>query len=160
VLALDSPVAAALADLGLTVDGIRDQLVRGDEQRKGQIPFEPEAKRALEISLRESSKLGHSVIAPMHIALGIAGTSAGRGAAILHEAEADQAKLRKCLLGPSGAPPFAPSGFPLPAPLDTSFRVVVLEGDAADWESQLNDAASLGYDLVEIVDRRAIFRRE
>src|ERR1051325_11247036 len=102
VLALDLPVTTALADLGLTVDGVRDQLDRGDEQPEGQIPFDPEAKRALEISLRESSKLGHSVIAPMHIALGIAGTSAGRGAAILHAAEADDTKLRRCLLGPTG----------------------------------------------------------
>ena len=37
------------------------------------------------------------------------------------------------------------------------FRVVELEGDAASWEAQLNELAALGYELVQIVDRRAIF---
>jgi hypothetical protein len=40
-----------------------------------------------------------------------------------------------------------------------SFRVVLLEGDAAAWEKRLDDAAALGYDLLEIVDGRAIMRR-
>ena len=51
---------------------------------------------------------------------------------------------------------------PQPSPLgfaDASFRVLLLEGEAADWEPQLNACAALGYELVEIVDRRAIFRR-
>ena len=50
--------------------------------------------------------------------------------------------------------------FHLPEPAaEPAFRVVPLEGEAETWEKQLNDAAALGYDLVEIVDRRAILRR-
>jgi hypothetical protein len=158
VLAVDVPVSAALAEIGLTLDAVRAELEPGDEQPKGQIPFEPEAKRALEIALRESTKLGHTIIAPMHIALGIAGASAGRGSAILRTAESDDTKLRKCILGPAGTPPVGRIGFPAP-PIDPSFRVVLLEGEAGDWESQLNEAAALGYELVEIVDGRAIFKR-
>lgn len=40
-----------------------------------------------------------------------------------------------------------------------SFRVVPLEGDAPSWEAELNAAAAQGYDLLEIVDGRAILRR-
>ena len=50
-------------------------------------------------------------------------------------------------------------GWPPATAPDQAFRVVPLEGDAETWEKQLNDAAALGYDLVEIVDRRAILRR-
>jgi hypothetical protein len=46
-----------------------------------------------------------------------------------------------------------------PVVLDPSVRVVALEGDAEDWERQLSEVAALGYELVQIVDRRAIFRR-
>jgi len=151
VLAQEVPAAAALGELGLTADGVRDRLTSGNEDPKGQIPFHPEAKRALEIALRESAKLGDTVIAPRHIVLGVAGAEVSRGAEILLAA-AEPAKLRACLLGPR------PVGGQ-PSVFDTSFRVVLLEGDAGDWESQLNDAAALGYELIEIVDGRAIFRR-
>jgi hypothetical protein len=147
VLGQDVPAATALRELGLTADGVRAQLSPGDEEPKGQIPFDPEAKRALEIALRESKKLRDTVIAPRHIVLGIAGAEASRGAEILRAA-AEPAALRKCLV-PSRAATV----------IDTSFRVVALEGGAGEWESQLNEAAALGYELIEIVDGRAIFRR-
>jgi hypothetical protein len=47
---------------------------------------------------------------------------------------------------------------PPPTP-DAAVRVVLLEGEPEDWERQLNEIAGLGYELVQIVDRRAIFRR-
>lgn len=153
VLRQDVPAAAALAGIGLTADGVRAGLERGDEQPVGQLRFEPEAKHALELALRESTKLGDTVIAPGHMVLGIAGATAGRGAAILRAAEPDEAALRTCVLGRA-----APTLFPPQEVLGSAFRVVLLEGEAADWEAQLNDAAALGYELVEIVDRRAIFR--
>jgi hypothetical protein len=159
VLAQDVPVAASLREIGVTPEGTRSRLEPGDEQPKGQMRFAPEAKAAFELALRESTKLGDSIIAPRHMVLGIAGVDAGRGFDILRAAEPDEAKLRRCILGPVSGPPFGPRGLLAPT-LETSFRVVVLEGDAADWESQLNDAAAAGYELVQIVDRRAIFRHE
>jgi plasmid stability protein len=153
VLGQDVPAAAALRSLGLTAEGVRGRLSPGDEEPKGQIPFDPEAKRALEIALRESTKLRDTVIAPRHIVLGIAGAEASRGAELLRDV-AETAKLRKCLLGPRPV-----SGLGASTVIDTSFRVVPLEGDAAEWESQLNEAAALGYELIEIVEGRAIFRR-
>jgi ATP-dependent Clp protease ATP-binding subunit ClpC len=150
VLAQAVPAATALGELGLTVENVRGRLEPGDEHPTGQMRFDPEAKRALEIALRESTKLGHTIIAPMHVVLGVAGAAAGRGAEILRTFEPDEVKLRKCILGAVGSPQFQT--------LD-AFRVVVLHGEASDWESQLNDAAALGYELLEIVDGRAIFRR-
>ena len=152
VLAHDPDLAAALHTLGLEADAVRSRLVPGADDPKGRLPFDPEAKRALELALRESTKLGDSMIAPRHILLGIAGAEAGRGAALLRAVEPDEAKLRRCILAGAGAP-FAPVG------ASAFFRVVPLDGEAGDWETQLNDAAAAGYDLVEIVDRRAIFRR-
>lgn len=153
LLAHDVPEAAALGELGLTVENVRGQLEPGDERPTGQMRFHPEAKRALEIALRESAKLGHTIIAPMHIVLGVAGASASRGAEILRAVEPDEVKLRNRLLGSMSRPPFQSM------PLDAPFRVVLLHGEPEDWESQLNDAAALGYGLLEIVDGRAIFRR-
>ena len=154
VLAQDVPAAAALGRLGLKLEDVRGRLDRGDEQRQEHLSFDPEAKRALELALREAAKLGHNMIAPMHLVLGIAGARAGRGAAILEAAEPDAGKLRRCILGAAGAPPFVAGGLTPPP-----FRVVTLEGQAEGWESQLNAVAALGYEFVEIVDGRAIFRR-
>jgi len=130
-------------DVGLTADEVRSQLEPGNEHPTGRLRFEPEAKRALELALRESVARSDHLITPQHMLLGIAGTKS-RGAELLQAAELD---LRV-------SPQPKPLGLP-----DTAFRVVLLDGEAAEWESQLNNTAALGYELVEIVDRRAIFRR-
>ncbi len=136
-------LAQDIEGVGLTVDGVRAQLEPGDEHPTGRLSFHAEAKRALELALRASVNQGDHAITPEHMLHGIAGTES-RGAELLRSATRDvNVPLQS-----------KPLGFP-----DTTFLVVLLEGEAADWESQLNDAAALGYELVEIVDRRAIFRR-
>ncbi|HEY2542593.1 MAG TPA: Clp protease N-terminal domain-containing protein [Gaiellaceae bacterium] len=102
---------------------LRARMAPGKADVEGQIPFTPEAKRALELALRASLSEGALLIEPRHLLAVLTG---------------------------SDVPP---------APPDPSFRVVLLDGEADDWEQQLNDIAGLGYELVEIVDRRAIFRR-
>ena len=136
-------LAQGVEGVGFTADAVRAQLEPGDEHPTGRPAFHPEAKRALELALRASVKEGDSVITPEHMLRGIAGTES-RGADLLRSATRDV----------NVPPQPRPLGFP-----DTSFLVVPLEGEAADWESRLNNAAALGYELVEIVDRRAIFRR-
>jgi hypothetical protein len=126
----------ALADL--SPEDLRAQLDRGDAHPTGQIPFAPETKQALELALRAALTHGDPAIEPRHLLIGITSTNS-RGCELLRGA-----KFELPLLAP--------------AP-DPAFRVVLLEGDAETWEKQLNDAAALGYDLVEIVDRRAILRR-
>lgn len=121
----------------LSADDVRAQLEPGVAHPTGQIPFAPTAKQALELALRTALSHGDSAIAARHLLAGIASTDS-RGCELLRGAKI----------------------FPLlPETPDPAFRVVLLEGDAESWEKQLNDAAELGYELVEIVDRRAILRR-
>lgn len=129
-------VAPDLVDL--KPEDVRAQLEPGAAQPTGQIPFTPEAKRALELGLRAALTHGDPAIGPRHLLVGIASTDS-RGCELLRGARID-------VLGEPPAP-------------EAAFRVVLLEGDADAWEKQLNDAAALGYELVEIVDRRAILRR-
>lgn len=125
-----------------------------DAPPAGQIPFEPGTKQALELALREALRLGDEAIAPEHLLLGIHGQGVSRGGEILRTAEPSRNVLCEALMGSRAllphSPPFAPRA---------SFRVVGLEGDAEAWEKRLNESAALGYDLVEIVDGRAILRR-
>jgi hypothetical protein len=89
---------------------------------------------------------GSGQIGPEELLLGIAREDEGFGARILFEAGLDVATLRRGLAVPPPAEP--PAGF----------RVVELAGSADDWEQQLNSLAARGYELVEIVAGRAIFR--
>lgn len=106
---------------------LRATMTPGDADVTGQIPFTPDAKRALELALRASLADGTSLIEPRHLLAGIEGGDI-----------------------PSPAAPFTP---------EPGVRVVPLEGEPEDWERQLNETVALGYELVQIVDRRAIFRR-
>jgi plasmid stability protein len=144
------PAVRALGGLGITYDGVREQAARGDAEPGPQIPLGPESKEALEIALREALKLRHNVIAPVHVVLGIVGQGTGAGALIIRAAQPDPDKVRSCLLRETGIA----GGLEFIKP----FCVVELAGTAAEWENQLNAVAGGGYELVEIVDKRAVFR--
>ena len=129
--------APGLADL--TPEDVRAQLEPGDAHPTGQIPFTPTAKQALELALRAALSRGDTAIEPRHLLVGITSTSS-RGCELVRGVKVEV-------------------GWPPPAAPDPAFRVILLDGDAEAWEKQLNDAAELGYELVEIVDKRAILRR-
>jgi len=131
-------LAEAPGIVDLTPEEVRAQLEPGNAQPTGRIPFTPDAKKALELALRAALTHGAPAIEPRHLLVGITGTDS-RGCEILRSAKIDAPLLH-------AAP-------------DPAFRVVLLEGDAEAWEKQLNAAATFGYELVEIVDRRAILRR-
>lgn len=156
-----TPLVEGLGALGVTLAHVDEKVERspgrGDAEQPGQIPFEPEAKQALELALREALKLRDDAIAPGHLLLGILGQETSRGAQILGELQADASKLRRCAV--AGRNPEPGSSFMFPARPRASFRVVPLEGDAESWEAELNAAAAQGYELLEIVDGRAILRR-
>jgi hypothetical protein len=67
--------ARALQSLGMTAEKVRDRVVemvgRGEKSPTDHIPFTAEAKDALEMSLRESIRLGHNYIGTEHILLGL-----------------------------------------------------------------------------------------
>lgn len=61
------------------------------------IPFSPAAKKALELSLRETLRLGDHSIDAGHVTLGLLRTSDGAAAAILATLGVDVATLRRAL---------------------------------------------------------------
>jgi ATP-dependent Clp protease ATP-binding subunit ClpA len=76
LLAEEQSVAArALNALGITLDkgraAVEELVGRGETEPLGHIPFVPNAKRGMEMSLREALTLGHNYIAPEHILLGL-----------------------------------------------------------------------------------------
>lgn len=70
----------ALATLGIDLDAVRDRveatfgpgaLEGAARTRAGHIPFAPDAKKALELALREAIRLEHRTIDGRHLLLGI-----------------------------------------------------------------------------------------
>ena len=76
--------AKALESLGISLEGVRQQVEeiigQGQQAPSGHIPFTPRAKTVLELSLRESVRLGHRYIDPSHILLGL--IAEGHGVAV------------------------------------------------------------------------------
>src|SRR5215469_6624777 len=84
----DGYAARALDSLGVSLEAARDRVEadagRGSGQ-SGHIPFTPEAKRSLELSLREALQLGENYIDTEHILLGLVRDPSSPGARILAE---------------------------------------------------------------------------
>ena len=158
LLAVESAASDALNTLGLTLEQARAEverlLGRGAEEPTGQIPFQPGAKEALELALREALRLRDDFIGPEHLLLGVVDQETGPGAEIVRAVEPGAAKVRACVLQARAARGVRADFEPEPP-----FRVLELDGDARAWEAQLNEAAAEGYDLVEIVGSRAILSR-
>jgi plasmid stability protein len=132
-----------------TVEGIPRE--RHDES--GGLPFTPGAKKAMELALRYCIELRSSQIGPEHLLLGIAREKDGLGARILLEAGLDVAGLSRGLAVPPELQPYE-----LRVEEGHGFRVIELTGEAQDWERRLNELAARGYELIEIVSQKAIFR--
>ena len=90
--------AKALESLDVTVEAVRGEVEtrigRGDQQQSGHIPFTPRAKKALELSLRESLALGHGYIGTGHLMLGLIRKGDGVGVEVLVGLGADLNVLR------------------------------------------------------------------
>jgi ATP-dependent Clp protease ATP-binding subunit ClpA len=92
--------AKALGQLGVGLEEVRAKVVATVNPAKtgtraSKVPFSPEAKRALELSLREALRLGHNYIGTEHIALGVLRVAEGDGAVMkLLGVDADQVRAR------------------------------------------------------------------
>src|SRR3954451_11963845 len=134
---------------GLTLEQARNDaealIGRGKgASAEGELPFTARAKKVLELALQEAHP---GEIEPEHIALGILREGEGAGFQLLSASAPDIRSARVALHEALEAAP------PVPR-----FRVLELEGVAEDWESALNEAATAGYELVSVIDRRAVLR--
>ena len=100
----DGLALPVLRSLGVTLDDTRAAVVEavgrgpgeagaGKKHRLG-IPFTPSAKKALELSLRESLRLGHDHIGTEHLLLGLVRDSDSTAAQILAAQGADADAVR------------------------------------------------------------------
>jgi Clp amino terminal domain, pathogenicity island component/UvrB/uvrC motif len=91
--------AKALEAMGISLEAVREQVEtiigRGEHTESGHIPFTPRAKRVLELSLRESSQLGHNYIGTEHILLGLVREGDGVAAQVLVKLGADLNRVRQ-----------------------------------------------------------------
>jgi ATP-dependent Clp protease ATP-binding subunit ClpA len=91
--------AKALESMGISLEAVRQQVEtiigRGKEQPSGHIPFTPRAKKVLELSLKESSQLGHTYIGTEHILLGLIREGHGVAAQVLVKLGADLNRVRQ-----------------------------------------------------------------
>lgn len=103
-LAHDGLDTEALAALGIDLDAVRAQadatfgdgaLTRAGStaRRAGHLPFTRDAKKALEIALREAIRLGHKRIEAGHILLAIIRLDDTDGSALLRRCGVDPAAL-------------------------------------------------------------------
>jgi hypothetical protein len=156
--------ARVLATLGITVEGVRAQVVQivdqGDEAMLGQIPFTPRAKKVLELSLREALAVGHNYIGTEHILLGLVRENDGVAARIMLELGADAQRVRETVLAELGPLAVATGGDPggrprrwrRPRPsiaVQPRWRYRVERPDAID-EQHLNELGAEGWELVGI----------
>ena len=91
--------AQALESLGISLPLVRQQVEeiigRGQQAPSGDIPFTPRAEKVLELSLRESSQLGHPYIGPEHILLGLILEGQGVAAQVLVKLGGDLNRVRQ-----------------------------------------------------------------
>ncbi|HET9173382.1 MAG TPA: Clp protease N-terminal domain-containing protein [Actinospica sp.] len=83
----DGLAARALADLGVSLEAVRDEVLviigRGERTPTGHIPFTPRAKKVLELTLREALQLGTDYIGTEHLLLGLIREGQGVAAQVL-----------------------------------------------------------------------------
>jgi len=91
--------AKALESLGISPQAVRarvEEIIgRGQQAPSGHIPFTPRAKKAMELSLRESLQLGHNYIGTEHILLGLIREGDGVAAQVLVKLGADLNRVRQ-----------------------------------------------------------------
>jgi len=129
----DGIAAKALEALGVTLDGLREEVVKLAEPSSGPTPNSPaftvSAKKVLEYSLREALQLGHNYIGTEHMLLGLVREGEGTGAKVLMNLGIDLSRVRDQVMriissnegrqtanagvGPSAGQDSGPSGSPV-----------------------------------------------
>jgi hypothetical protein len=96
------PAASTLKSLHIARDDVRNDIIAivgfGGDCSRASAPFTPRARKALELSLRESIRLKHNYVGTEHILLGLVRVPQGLAARILTERGADEDRVRTALL--------------------------------------------------------------
>jgi Clp amino terminal domain, pathogenicity island component len=117
LLRVGGVATTAFESAGVDLERVRGEMIRligaTDAMATGQIPFTPQAKKALEMTLRQAITLtggGHGIL-PEHIALGVLGEQRGTAARILKDTDVDVDAVLLSLGLPIGAdaPRFRPA---------------------------------------------------
>jgi ATP-dependent Clp protease ATP-binding subunit ClpA len=91
--------ARVLEALEISLEAVRREVEatigRGERPPSGHIPFTPRAKKVLELSLRESTELGHAHIGTEHILLGLLREGEGVAAQVLVKMGTDRNRVRQ-----------------------------------------------------------------
>jgi transcriptional regulator with XRE-family HTH domain len=97
----EEPAARALEELGVDLAAARQSVLRAVGERQGadarRLSFAPEARKALEDSLREARALGHHYIGTQHVLLGLLRDSEGIATRVLAEFEVSAKDVRAAL---------------------------------------------------------------
>jgi hypothetical protein len=137
---------STLAELEITAESVRAGLEQGPGSPK-RIPFAPQTKKILELALREALALRHTYIGSEHVLLALASDP------LLADVGEDAVRS-SVLLALS-----RPSPEPAPPEVGPAYHVEDLNGDADGWTTRLNELAADGWELLQLVDRRAVLRR-
>jgi ATP-dependent Clp protease ATP-binding subunit ClpC len=99
--------ATALAAADVTLDGARLEVEtiigRGQHEPSGHIPFTPRAKKVLELSLRETVRLGHDYIDTGHILLALIREGDGVAVQVMVNLGADPNRISQHVLAELGS---------------------------------------------------------
>ncbi len=101
--------ATVLKSLGLELNQIRleiEKLVQAGSNTviSGDIPFTPQAKKAIELAMDEANSLGHNYIGTEHLLLGLIREGEGIAAQVLFNMGLDANRVRETVLDLLGAP--------------------------------------------------------
>ncbi len=120
----DGLAAKALGQLGVSLEEARAKVASGAARAKtgargSKVPFSPQAKRALEMSLREALRLGHNYIGTEHLALGVLRVADDGTVMHVLGVGADEVRRRVLEVMPSGSASESPRS---PAVIGTMWR--------------------------------------
>ena len=141
--------ARALESLGISPEAVRQQVEeivgQGQQAPPGHIPFTPQAKKALELSLREALQLGQNYIGTEHILLGLIREGEGVAAQVLVKLGADLNRVRRQVIqllhGYQGK---EPAGGPVGLGADILIRINAIESRLSAFEQRVGIAPDNG----------------
>lgn len=121
----ESVATHVLTSLGADADAMRDrlgELVSGGEAPAAQMPFTPQAKKVLELAMREALSRGDVHVGPQHIVLGIIRDGEGVAIQLLQERGITASQLHEALEAALPEPSPPPEAESLPRRLVAAAR--------------------------------------